>query len=174
MSGSVPYPKAALGRHLPDRPAAKLLLAEPAPEWWRLMFDGGVRGNGRPDATGTWAYRLLDSRGVLVARSSGPAVGNPVTVNTAEWDGLLAGLFAAEAGRPPVGLLVEGDSDLVIAQVTGRWRVKKPALEAALGRAIDLLGRIGRPWTARWVPRSQNEDCDRMTKPPKVRRRRGR
>ena len=133
---------------------------------WVLQFDGGCDFNGTAHARGRWAYRIQD-RNRLVTKASGPAVGSPVTNNTAEWQGLVEGLQAVgryEPGTCPGILLIEGDSDLVISQLTGRWRAKAGPLEEWRDRALDVIAGLYVAWHARWIPRAKNDLCDAMTR----------
>lgn len=131
---------------------------------WLLRFDGGVTGNGRPDAYGRWGYVLRDEFGDEVTTDSGSAVGHPVTVNTCEWQALASGLRMLATYPPVVGLRIEGDSNLVICQLAGRWSAKADALRVYRRECLELLERIACPWTATWIPREQNAECDALTR----------
>ena len=103
---------------------------------WTLRCDGGSRGNPGPGASG---YVLIDPAGKEV-ESRGEFLG-PVTNNVAEYRALLAGLEAATrlSARP---LEIRMDSELVVRQMTGEYRVKNQglkALHAAACRAASAL-----------------------------------
>lgn len=131
------------------------------PGWWLMRFDGGCPMNGMPGATGTWAFTLDDAAGRRVGQGSGSATGSPVSCNTAEWEGCYEGIRAAVEAKPP-GLIVQGDSQLIIFQLAGFWKCKKPHLEAWRAKAANLLIGSGIPWTARHVFREHNAECDAM------------
>ena len=121
----------------------------------RLFTDGGARGNPGPAAA---AYVLeADDGTVLDAR--GEAIG-VATNNVAEYRALLAGLEkAAEVGVDE--LEVVSDSELVVKQMRGEYRVKNAALADLSSRASNLAARIGRVrYTA--VRREHNELADRL------------
>lgn len=156
------YPKSPPGRKIAAHPAACRLASSPARDWWVLRFDGGVSGNGRPDARGRWAFRVT-AGGVLLREDCGTATGALVTVNTAEYDGLCHGLlWLAElvTGAVP-GVLIEGDSDLIVSQVTGRWKAQGELL-VRRDECLDLIEALWCPWHARWIPRELNHECDRL------------
>src|SRR5690242_14738545 len=90
---------------------------------WILRCDGGSRGNPGPAAFG---FVLTDPQGrEVVAR--GEYIGT-ATNNVAEYGGLIAGLNAAvEHTASP--LLVVMDSELVIRQMTGQYKVKHEGLK---------------------------------------------
>jgi ribonuclease HI len=121
----------------------------------RLFTDGGARGNPGPAAA---AYVLeADDGTVLDAR--GDAIG-VATNNVAEYRALVAGLAkAAELGVDD--LEVVSDSELVVKQMTGAYRVKNAALVDLSLEAGRLARRIGRVrYTA--VRRAENELADRL------------
>src|SRR5258705_13464876 len=89
---------------------------------WRLRCDGGARGNPGPAAYG---FVLVDPAGREVA-AHGEFIGN-ATNNVAEYRALIAGLQAAAAHGGP-GLEVGMDSELVLRQMTGAYRVKNAGL----------------------------------------------
>ncbi len=89
-----------------------------------VEFDGGSRGNPGPAAFGC-VVRSADDGTPLV--TAGRFIGN-TTNNVAEWKGLIFGL--AEANRLGArDVTVRGDSQLVIRQMTGQYRVKQPHLK---------------------------------------------
>ncbi len=121
----------------------------------RLYTDGGARGNPGPAA---FAFVLeTDDRTVLDAR--GEAIG-VATNNVAEYRGLVAGLARAiELGLSEVEVV--SDSELVVKQMTGEYRVKNAALQELSLEASRLARRLDRvSYTA--VRREQNTLADRL------------
>jgi ribonuclease H / adenosylcobalamin/alpha-ribazole phosphatase len=121
----------------------------------KLSTDGGARGNPGPAA---YAYVLeTDDGHVLDAR--GEAIG-VATNNVAEYRALLAGLEkAVELGVRELEVI--SDSELLVRQMTGAYRVKNQALrELSLEatRLVRLLDRV--TYTA--VRREHNELADRL------------
>jgi ribonuclease HI len=132
--------------------------SDPGDGWAVLRFDGGVDRNGQLDAVGRWGFVLTLPD--VVRTGAGPADGCPVTCNTCEWQGLYSGLGAV--GDVP-GLLIEGDSRLVINQLTGRWASKTDTLRVWRDRCLERLALLAVPWHARWIPREANYEADRLT-----------
>jgi ribonuclease HI len=103
---------------------------------WTLRCDGGARGNPGP---GALAYALFDAKGTEV-EARGERLG-VVTNNVAEYRALIAGLEAA-ARRGIQTLRVCLDSELVVRQMSGEYRVKhaglKPLHEAAHRAAASI------------------------------------
>jgi ribonuclease HI len=121
----------------------------------RLYTDGGARGNPGPAAYG---YVIEDEDGAVLA-AHGEAIG-VATNNVAEYSALLAGLEkAADLGIDE--LEVVSDSELMVRQMTGVYKVKNEALKELWSRAGRLAGRIGTV-TYRAVRREHNELADRL------------
>ena len=121
----------------------------------KLWTDGGARGNPGPAA---FAYVLEAEDGTVLA-AHGEAMG-VATNNVAEYSALLAGLEqAVELG---VGELeVVSDSELMVKQMRGEYKVKNEALRALSVRAEGIARRIGKvTYTA--VRREHNELADQL------------
>ena len=121
----------------------------------RLSTDGGARGNPGPAA---FAYVLEAEDGTVLA-AHGEAIG-VATNNVAEYRGLVAGLQkAAELGVDDLDVV--SDSELLVKQMRGEYRVKNEALRELSIEAARLARRIGKvSYTA--VRREHNELADRL------------
>jgi ribonuclease HI len=121
----------------------------------RLFTDGGARGNPGPAA---FAYVLEAGDGTVLA-AHGESIGT-ATNNVAEYSGLVAGLErAVEAGVDE--LEVVSDSELMVKQMRGEYKVKNEALRGLSVEAARLARQVGRvTYTA--VRREHNELADRL------------
>jgi ribonuclease HI/catechol 2,3-dioxygenase-like lactoylglutathione lyase family enzyme len=121
----------------------------------RLSTDGGSRGNPGPAAFG---YVLEAADGNVLA-AHGEAIG-VATNNVAEYRALIAGLErAAELGIDDLELV--SDSELLVKQMRGEYRVKNQALRELWEEASRLARNVGRVrYTA--VRREHNELADRL------------
>jgi probable phosphoglycerate mutase len=121
----------------------------------RLSTDGGARGNPGPAAYGY----VLEAEDGTILDARGEAIG-VATNNVAEYRALIAGLArAAEVGVDE--LEVVSDSELVVKQMRGDYRVKNEALRELSLEAAALARKIGRvTYTA--VRREHNELADRL------------
>ena len=115
-----------------------------------LHFDGACRGNPGPSSWGVWSPSGLERSG-LVGRT---------TNNVAEWSGFLAALDAAiEAAAADVE--IRADSELVVKQFNGVYRVKAPHLAGFLRQAQEKARRIPRLRVVH-VRREENREADRL------------
>jgi ribonuclease HI len=121
----------------------------------RLFTDGGSRGNPGPAAYGY----VLESENGHVLDARGEAIG-VATNNVAEYRALLAGLEAA-LERGVTELEVVSDSELLVKQMRGEYKVKNAALRELVAQAHDLAARLRKiSYTA--VRREHNELADRL------------
>ena len=121
----------------------------------RLFTDGGARGNPGPAA---YAY-VLEAEDGTVLDSRGEAIG-VATNNVAEYRALLAGLEAAAATGVDE-LEVVSDSELMVKQMRGEYKVKNEALRGLSVEAGRLARQVGRvTYTA--VRREHNLLADRL------------
>jgi ribonuclease HI len=121
----------------------------------RLSTDGGARGNPGPAAYGY----VLEAEDGTVLDARGETIG-VATNNVAEYRALIAGLEkAVELGIDE--LEVVSDSELLVKQMQGEYRVKNEALRELNDEANSLQRKLGRVrYTA--VRREHNELADRL------------
>ena len=121
----------------------------------RLFTDGGARGNPGPAAYGF----VLESEDGTVLAAEGEAIGT-ATNNVAEYSGLIAGLQkAVELHVPEVEVV--SDSELMVKQMRGEYRVKNEALRALSVEAAQLARELGNV-EYRHVKRAHNELADKL------------
>ena len=119
----------------------------------RLWVDGGSRGNPGPAATG---YRIEDEAGTVLVEA-GETIG-VATNNVAEYRALIAGLRAvAELGVSEVE--VRADSQLLMRQMTGAYRVKNAALRELWLEARRVAAAFERVRFVE-IPRAENAAAD--------------
>jgi ribonuclease HI len=120
-----------------------------------VNVDGGARGNPGPAAIGAV---LRDAAGEMV-EERGERIG-PATNNVAEYRALLLGIELAAAHRASELELI-GDSELIVRQVEGRYKVKDATLRELHAKVKAALAPFER-WSIRHVRREQNADADRL------------
>jgi ribonuclease HI len=121
-----------------------------------IFCDGASRGNPGPAAAGAVLYRsgTLDVQ-ARVSKALGRA-----TNNEAEYTALLLALQEAQKLRA-AGVTVHADSELVIKQLNGVYRVKHPVMRERHQEALRLLAGF-KVWRAVHVPRERNTEADRL------------
>jgi ribonuclease HI len=121
-----------------------------------LHFDGGSRGNPGPAAIGV---RLIDAQTHQPVHEAGYFLGE-TTNNVAEYKALLQGLAIA-ARLEPASLTIYSDSELLVRQITGQYRVKSQALKPLFEQAQAKLVRLGH-WSIQHVRRESNQRADAL------------
>ena len=120
-----------------------------------VNVDGGARGNPGPAAI---AAVVQDAEGEVLEEQS-EAIGE-ATNNVAEYRALLFGIERAVAfGAEQVELV--GDSELIVRQVKGDYKVKDATLRELHGQALTAL-KAFEGWTIRHVRREDNSEADRL------------
>ena len=121
----------------------------------RAYVDGGARGNPGPAGYGV---RIEDATGTLVAELHGPL--GITTNNVAEYQGLLAALrYAIERGHRVVQ--IRSDSQLLVKQMLGEYRVKHAGLKPLAAEARLLVMQLDRV-DFEHVRREENAEADRL------------
>ncbi|CAN5378026.1 hypothetical protein BH23ACI1_BH23ACI1_01760 [soil metagenome] len=119
-------------------------------------IDGGARGN--PGPAGYGAY-IQDAGGNVLAELHGGL--GIATNNVAEYNGLLAALtWAIDHGHREAR--IRADSELLVKQMRGEYKVKNAGLQPLAARARVLVGRLDRV-IFEHVRREQNRDADRLS-----------
>ncbi|UCG46370.1 MAG: phosphoribosylglycinamide formyltransferase [Phycisphaerales bacterium] len=117
--------------------------------------DGASRGNPGPAAAG---FVLKNARGATV-RAKAFFIGR-ATNNIAEYTALVKAIEAAQA----VGtreFIVRSDSELLVRQINGRYKIKSEQIRPLLVSATNLLDKF-ESWKVEHVPREMNTEADRL------------
>jgi len=118
-------------------------------------IDGGARGNPGPAAYGVV---IRNAKGEVL-QEWGEYLGLQ-TNNVAEYSGLLAALDYAVGKKYP-SLKVLSDSELLVRQMRGQYKVKNSALQELFDRAQALVRRL-QQFSVEHVPRERNKEADRL------------
>jgi len=122
---------------------------------FRAAVDGGSRGN---PGVAAWALVLLDREGKILeghAASLGTA-----TNNVAEYHALLEALKLAQE-RFAYDVEIRADSELIVRQIQGRYKVRHPDLIPLHTAAMRMI-RGFRSFRIMHVPREKNREADRL------------
>lgn len=128
-----------------------------------IRADGAARGNPGPAASGAV---IIDASLANAFSPDAPpvaAISRPLGIQTnnyAEYTGVILALEkAADLGAREVDLVL--DSMLIVEQLSGRWRVKHPAIRPLAARAHALLAGFDR-WSIRHERRENNRQADAL------------
>jgi len=121
-----------------------------------IFCDGASRGN--PGPAGAGALLLDSGSKKSLARLCKPL--GRATNNEAEYAALLLGLTEALRMKA-TRVHVFADSELVIKQINGVYRVKHPVMQQRHQEAMRLLAGFT-AWSAAHVPRERNAEADRL------------
>ena len=120
-----------------------------------IHTDGASRNNPGQAAIGA---TIKGEQGQLITSIS-RRIGR-ATNNQAEYKAIIAALEAAiDLGARQIEL--NSDSELVVRQINGQYRVKKEALKPLYQRVRELQGRL-EGITIKHIPRQQNEEADKL------------
>ncbi len=118
-------------------------------------IDGASRGNPGPAAAG---FTLADSAGTQL-QAKAFFLGR-ATNNIAEYTSLVKALEAAkQIGTEQ--LVVFSDSELLVRQINGQYKVKSEQIRPLFRQAVNLLGEF-KNWKVRHIPREKNKEADRL------------
>lgn len=119
-----------------------------------LFCDGASRGNPGP---GSFGYVVYD--GPEIVAREGRRLGE-VTNNTAEYEGLIQGLIRCrELAAEEVE--VRSDSQLLVRQLNGEYKIKAPHIKELAARAKQLLSAF-RSVEITHIPREENKLADKL------------
>jgi ribonuclease HI len=125
------------------------------PERFIIYTDGASSGNPGPAAIGAV---IRDGQGRVISRIS-RRIGR-ATNNQAEYRAIIAAL--EEAIRLGAGEVdIKSDSELVVEQLKGRYRVKKATLRTLYQKVVHLAGLL-ETFTITHIPREQNREADKL------------
>lgn len=120
-----------------------------------VNVDGGARGNPGPAAVGV----VVRDAGGEVLEEVGERIGE-ATNNVAEYRALLRGIELA-TGHGATELELIGDSELVVRQVEGKYKVKNAGIKPLHAEVKGALRDVD-SWSIRHVRRAENADADRL------------
>jgi ribonuclease HI len=123
-------------------------------------FDGSCNPN--PGGICTYGFvvwrdqtRLHEGHGVASPRGPG------ATNNVAEYTGCIRALEWIRSQGTSEPVVIRGDSELVLKQLKGEYKVRSPLLAPLFWKARELASGVA-SLRFEWVPREQNADADRL------------
>lgn len=124
-------------------------------ESFTIYTDGASRNNPGPAAIGAV---IKDGSGKIAATVS-QRIGT-ATNNQAEYTAIIAALEKA-IGLGARRVELKSDSELVVKQLNGQYKVKKTTLKPLYQKVVRLVGAL-EAFTITHIPREQNKEADRL------------
>ncbi len=121
-----------------------------------IYSDGAARGNPGPAGAGAV---LTDASGKVVGEVC-RYLGDGMTNNQAEYNALLLALKEAEK-RGATRVSVFADSELMVKQIMGEYKVKNEGIKPLHAEAVSILRRFG-GYSIAYVPREKNKRADKL------------
>lgn len=120
-----------------------------------MYFDGGIR-----EEIMAYGYVAFDSETNIELFTGSRTCGYNGSSNISEYRALIAGLQGC-LKRNVKEIQIIGDSQLIVKQVTGVFRVNKTTLKEHRDFVLKLLSKFDK-WTIEWVPRRKNKRADEL------------
>lgn len=126
--------------------------------------DGGARGNPGPAAVGVVIEEVKSDKGKVISKTLltefGKGIGE-ATNNVAEYHAVLEGLRNLKSeDKKNITIQFYLDSNLVVQQLNGKFKVKDPTLRNLLMQVRLLEAEAGGSVTYSYIPREQNRRAD--------------
>ncbi len=153
------YDDVAISTDVTDAPAAAAADATTIDpdRTYVLRFDGGSRGNPGRAGAGMVLYDGLDGNEIWTGYHY---LGDKYTNNEAEYRGLITGMRCA-LSLGVRHIVIQGDSQLILRQLDGKYRVKSPTLLSYYREALDLVREFDSAETGH-IERSRNGRADEL------------
>ena len=127
----------------------------------RVYTDGGARGNPGPAAVGVVVKKINGDGTVEKLLSFGKKIGN-TTNNSAEYQAVREALTAISNFQFPISKIeFYLDSQLVVSQLNGLFKVKDANLRTLIVSVRNLEGELNVPISYQHIPREENKEADR-------------
>jgi ribonuclease HI len=120
-----------------------------------IYTDGAARGNPGPGAIGVV---IKDKAGAILGKISRRL--GVTTNNQAEYQAIIIGLEKA-ISIGVKNVVVKSDSELVVNQITGHYKIKNTALRPLYQRVVQLTGSL-ESFSISYIPREQNAMADAL------------
>lgn len=133
-----------------------LFAAVPGANRWTLYTDGCSKGN--PGEAGI-GFSLYDHKGTKVC--SGYQYIQTATNNQAEYRALLTALKTIQQTYPLQCIGIYSDSELMVKQINGQYRIKDPVLRNLYQSVIELLRQFT-SWEITSIRRTANHEADML------------
>ena len=126
-----------------------------------VYFDGLCYPK-NPCGVAAYGYLIYEDGELLHKGFGAVGEGPGMTNNVAEYEGLLAALFWIKDNGLNGKVVVRGDSQLVINQISGRWQVKSGTSSKYVPEIKEMMN--GMDVVLEWIPREKNGEADELSR----------
>ena len=126
-----------------------------------VYFDGLCYPK-NPCGVAAYGYLIYEDGELLHKGFGAVGEGPGMTNNVAEYEGLLAALFWIKDNGLNDKVVVRGDSQLVINQISGRWQVKSGTSSKYVPEIKEMMN--GMDVVLEWIPREKNGEADELSR----------
>lgn len=126
----------------------------------KLYFDGACEPV-NPGGHGTYGFVVREGDEIVKKGSGYLGKGDNMTNNVAEYTAMIEGLKYLRDNYADRKIMVYGDSQLAIRQMTGRYAVRSERIRPLWKEAKDIAKEMNISY--QWVPREQNEEADALS-----------
>lgn len=130
-----------------------------------IEADGAARGNGSGPASAAF---VVYKNGEIVSKGGKFLGKDGITNNVAEYHSLILALEYLIELKADTNVFSDStvsirmDSQLVVSQVTGKWKINNARLLELSNRAKELMSKLSSSVDISWIPREQNKMADRL------------
>ena len=154
------------GEHVAEQSQRNISQEAQSEEQGILAWFDGACTPINPGGAASFGVIIKDDRAVLLKEHGLFGKGSAMSNNVPEYAGVLR-ILKYLASRPPGRVTIHGDSNLVINQLNGKWRIREGLYLSIAIETKELLAYLrGLGWQINfyWIPREQNEECDALSK----------
>ena len=126
-----------------------------------VYFDGLCYPK-NPGGVAAYGYLICRDKEPIWKGFGAVGEGRGMTNNVAEYEGLLAAARWLNDEEIDEKIQIRGDSELVIKQMKGEYRVNSATSKRYVPQIKELL--VGKEVSFQWVPREKNEEADRLSR----------
>lgn len=128
--------------------------------YYNVFTDGGARGNPGPGAA-AYVIEICQDKKCQVIEEKHKYLG-AVTNNQAEYQALILAIESVIKKDRSDQIIFHLDSQLIVEQMNGRYKVKNNALILMYTKAKELVSKTQRKITFIYIPREQNKRADKL------------
>lgn len=118
-----------------------------------------------PGGIASYGFVIRNSKGEILKKEQAVVgTGEDMTNNVAEYTAAIGAIEWVADNLDPSKVVLQGDSQLIIRQISGSYAVKSSRLRPLYEEFKETIDDLSASFEAKWVPREQNEEADTLSK----------